>query len=513
MSAILEMKDITKVYPNGFVANKNASLELRKGEIHALLGENGAGKTTLMKILFGFETPEHGEILLKGEPVKITDPLDAIDKGIGMVHQHFMLVPSLSVAENIVLGSEPTKGGIFDKKTAIKETKEISDKFKLKVEPNALIRDISVGLRQKVEILKALYRGAEILVLDEPTAVLTPQETEELFVELVELKKQGHTIVFISHKLDEIKAICDRFTVLRKGETVGTGIVADTSQQEMSEMMIGRKVDLSIDKLPSKRGRVVMDAKGVTYIDPYGKTLLNNINLKVHAGEVVGIAGIEGNGQSEFSRLISGELLGYEGTIDINGKSIEKLSVRDIRELGLANIPEDRMVEGCSPTSSVKENIMVDRYFKPEFSKGIFLNNKEIDEHVDQKIREFNVKTNNRDENVAMLSGGNIQKVIAARELSAHSDFIIANQPTRGIDIGSTVFLRNYLLLLTRNEDKGVLLISADINELLEVSDSLAVFRDGNLVAFIEDSSTITDVEVGEYMLGIKTMELGSEKS
>lgn len=511
MSVILEMKDITKVYPNGFVANKNVNLELHKGEIHALLGENGAGKTTLMKILFGFENPEHGEILLKGESVKISDPLDAIGKGIGMVHQHFMLVPSLSVAENIVLGSEPTKGGVFDKKRAIIETKEISDKFKLKVEPSALIKDISVGLRQKVEILKALYRGAEILVLDEPTAVLTPQETEELFVELVELKNQGHTIVFISHKLDEIKAICDRFTVLRRGETVGTGIVKDTSKQMMSELMIGRKVDLSVDKTIPTRGEVVMEASHLNYTDPFGKQLLTNINMKVHKGEVVGIAGIEGNGQSEFSQLISGELTGFDGSITVNGKPVDGLTMREIRNNGLANIPEDRMVEGCSPTSSVKENIIIDRYYKPEFSKGIFLDDKKINEHVDQMIREFNVKTNNRDEAVAMLSGGNIQKVIAARELSANSDFIIANQPTRGIDIGSTVFLRNYLLILARNENKGVLLISADINELLEVADSLAVFRNGKQVAFIEDTTKITDVEVGEYMLGLKTMELGSE--
>lgn len=505
---ILLMDNITKVYANGFVANKDVTLSVRKGEIHALCGENGAGKSTLMKVLFGHESAEEGRIVLRGEEVKFANSIEAIKHGIGMVWQHFMLCPSLTVAENLVLGMEPSKGGKFGPMNinkAIQMAEEVSKKYNLIVDPRAKVEDLPVGQKQKVEILKALLRGAEILILDEPTAVLTPQETEELFVELKNLKEMGHTIIFISHHLDEVKSLCDRFTVLRLGKSVGGGEIKDVTVQDISRMMVGRDVMLKIDKTPAQPKEVVLKIRDLKYNNDEGRPIVKQFSASIRRGEIVGIAGVEGNGQREISEIVTGLIPHRNGDITVCGTDIRGMSVRQIRELGVSHISEDRMTYGCSENSSVKENIISDRYYKKENNKGIFLNNKKLDADVDQNIKDFLVKCDDRTQPVRMLSGGNMQKVVVAREFSNHPNLVIANQPTRGIDVGATEFIRRKLVEL-RDEGAAVLLITADLNEALELSDSLIVMYEGEIVAYFEDASQVTDFVLGEYMLGIKRM-------
>ncbi len=501
---ILIMDKITKVYPNGFVANKEVEFHVNKGEIHALVGENGAGKTTLMKILFGIEQPEEGNIIIKGQNLKIHNPLEAIKYGVGMVHQHFMLVPSLTVAENIVLGMEPKKGVKFNFEEAIRICSEASEKYNLKVDPKAIVEDLSVASKQKVEILKALIRGAEILVLDEPTAVLTPQETAELFVELKELKEQGHTIIFISHKLNEIKELCDRLTVLRLGKSVGTANVCEVSEQDISKMMVGRDVVLKVEKDRPNPTEKVLEIKDLSMISDTGKIIVNDVSFSVRRGEIVGIAGVEGNGQAEISEAITG-LMGFEkGEILVLKNNIKGKKIRAIRELGVSHVSEDRMTYGVAATVGTKDNVMSDRYYKKEYNKGIILDSKKINDLSDKLIKDFLIKCDDREQPVKMLSGGNMQKVAVAREFSNNPNLIIANQPTRGIDVGATEFIRKELVNL-RDTGVAVLLISADLNEVLELSDSLIVMNEGKIAAYIEDASTISDMELGEYMLGVKT--------
>ena len=505
---VLLMDNITKVYPNGFVANKDVRLSVNKGEIHALVGENGAGKTTLMKILFGIEQPEAGEIVIKGEKDKMQNPLQAIAHGVGMVHQHFMLVPSLTVAENMVLGMEPKKWGkvgSFDFEKAVKITEEISNKYNLHVDPRAKVRDIPVGFKQKVEILKALLRGAEILILDEPTAVLTPQETKELFVELKELKKHGHTVVFISHKLNEVKELCDRLTVLRLGRTVGSVNVDEVSEQEISRMMVGRDVILEINKEKAQPKEAILKVDKLRILNNEGKVVVNNISFSVRKGEILGVAGVEGNGQSQLTEAITG-LGGYSaGSISVKNVDVKDKGIRAIRELGVSHISEDRMTYGVAANSGVKDNVISDRFYKKAYNKGVLLDQKKINDETDKLIKDFLVKCDERDQQVRMLSGGNIQKVVVAREFSSGSELIVANQPTRGIDVGATEFIRNKLVTL-RDEGCGVLLISADLNEVLELSDGLIVMCNGEIAAYFPDASTIDEFELGEYMLGIKKM-------
>ena len=500
---ILLMDKITKVYPNGFVANKEVTFSVNKGEIHALMGENGAGKSTLMKILFGIEQAEEGHIYIKGQEVKIGNPLEAISYGVGMVHQHFMLVSSLTVAENVVLGMEPKKNGVFDFEEAVRITQEAVDKYNLKVDPRAKVEDLPVGFKQKVEIIKALVRGAEILILDEPTAVLTPQETKELFVELKNLRDQGHTIVFIGHKLNEIKELCDRMTVLRLGKSVGKANISDVTEQEMSRMMVGRDVILKLEKTPAHPKEAVLKVKDLRIVADSGKTIVNDISFSVRKGEILGVAGVEGNGQSQISEAITG-LLGYQnGTITVNDVDIKGKKIRQIRELGVSHVSEDRMTYGVAATSGVKDNVISDRYYKKEFNKGLLLDNKKINDLTDRLIKEFLIKCDDRDAAVKMLSGGNMQKVVVAREFSGNPKLVIANQPTRGIDVGATEFIRKRLVEL-RDEGAAILLISADLNEVLELSDSLIVMNEGKIAAYIPDASTIDDMELGEYMLGVK---------
>lgn len=501
---VVQMKGITKVYPNGIAANQGVDFSVRKGEIHALMGENGAGKSTLMKMLFGLEQPEEGEIIVNGEKVSLTSPTMAISKGIGMVHQHFMLVPSLTVAENIVLGMEPKKNGFFlDYNKAVAITEEYSKKYNLYVDPHAKVNDIPVGMKQKVEILKALVRGAQILILDEPTAVLTTQETEELFRELIHFKEQGHTIIFISHKLHEIKQITDRLTIMRAGKSMGVYNTADVSEQDISRLMVGRDVILKVEKDKAKPTTPVLQVRNVNYENEYGKKMLNNINFTVRKGEILGIAGVEGNGQREMVEMLFDMNRPDSGTINVCGESITDKGQRFIRGLGVSLIPEDRMIFGVAGSGSIEENLIADRYDKPKFNKGPMFNMDAIHKESEQLIKDYLVLCKSEKQEVKMLSGGNIQKVVVAREFSCDPKLIIADQPTRGIDVGATEFIRKKLVELSR-EGAAVLLISADLNEVMELSDSLVVFCGGEIAAYFEDTSTLTDMELGEYMLGIK---------
>ncbi|KUO72531.1 MAG: ABC transporter ATP-binding protein [Clostridia bacterium BRH_c25] len=505
MSAdILSMKGITKVYPNGIVANKEVDFSIKQGEIHALMGENGAGKSTLMKILFGLEQPEEGSIILKEEKISITSPHIAIKYGIGMVHQHFMLVPSLTVAENMVLGIEPRKSGLLNIHKAVEITENLSKQYNLNVDPKAKIQDLAVGTKQKVEILKALLRGAEILILDEPTAVLTPQETEELFQELLSLKSKGHTIIFISHKLNEIKQISDRITIMRNGRNVGVFNTADVSREEISRLMVGRDVILKVNKSKAEPKDAVLNIKALNYTNEVGKKVLKDVSLYVRSGEILGIAGVEGNGQRELVEITTGLRRCSSGVVEINGQLINNLTIKQIRDLKTSHIPEDRMTYGVSSDGSIEENLISDRYDKKELNKSIFLNKSRISELSQSLVKQFKVKCNSPRQSVKMLSGGNIQKVVVAREFTADPRLLVADQPTRGIDVGATEFIRNKIIEM-RDSGTAILLISADLNEVLELSDSLVVMYGGEIVAYFEEASQVNEVELGTYMLGLKT--------
>lgn len=504
---LLKMEGITKIYPNGFMANKDVTFSVNEGEIHALIGENGAGKTTLMKILFGLEDHQEGKIYIEGKEEKIANPLDAIAKGIGMVHQHFMQVPNLTVAQNVVLGIEPGTSGLFDEKKAVEMTQEAADKFNLGVNANSFIYDLTVGQKQKVELLKSLIRGAKVLILDEPTAVLTPQETRELFTQLKGLKENGYGIIFISHKLEEVMELCDRVTVLRHGKVSGYGDIKDMTPAKMSKMMVEREVNLTIDKEKAQPQDLVLEIHELNFVNDIGKRVLNDLSFGVRAGEVVGIAGVEGNGQSELSEIITGLQARTSGEIKINGQETTGLNIHQIRELGVANISEDRMKYGIAPDLSIRDNIASIYMSRKEYSKAGFLNVKKLNKFVDDCIKEFEIACTGGNEEIRFLSGGNIQKVIVAREFSSDAKFIIANQPTRGIDVGTSDLIRRLLVKYTREKGCGVLLISSDLNELIEVSDRLLVIKDGEVAAQFRDVKSVSDETLGEYMLGVKKMD------
>lgn len=503
---LLRMEGITKVYPNGFMANKNVTLSVNEGEIHALIGENGAGKTTLMKILFGHENCQEGRIYIEGQEVKIANPLDAIAKGVGMVHQHFMLVPKLSVADNIILGMEPGKGQIYDAKKGVEMVREAAQKYQLDVDPNALVRDLSVGYKQKVELLKALIRGVKVLILDEPTAVLTPQETKELFVQLKLLREQGFGLIFISHKLEEVMELCDRCTVLRHGRVTGHGEISNLNPAMLSRMMVERDVVLEIDKKAVQPKETILRVEKLNYVNDIGKHVLRDITFGVRAGEIVGIAGVEGNGQTELSEIIAGLRVRTAGGIRLNGMETAGKKIKEIRGLGLAHISEDRMKYGIASNLSIRENIASIYLEDPRFKKGLFLNIKALNRFVDQCIEDFEIACTGGSSAVRFLSGGNIQKVIIAREFCSGANFILANQPTRGIDIGTADLIRRLLVRYTREKEYGSLLISSDLNELMEVSDRLLVMHDGQITAHLTDLKTLTVDELGEYMLGVRKM-------
>ncbi len=500
----VQMKNITKVYPNGIAANQSVDFSVRRGEIHALMGENGAGKSTLMKILFGLEQPTEGEILVNGEKAFLTSPTAAIHHGIGMVHQHFMLVPSLTVAENIVLGMVPKKSGMFiDSKKATELTREYAERFNLSVNPDAKVMDIPVGMKQKVEILKALIRGATILILDEPTAVLTTQETTELFRELVHLKEQGYTIIFISHKLNEIKQITDRLTIMRGGKSMGVYETASITEQEISRLMVGRDVVLDVQKDQAQPTDVVLKVRDLQYTNEWNKKMLDGVSFDVRKGEILGIAGVEGNGQRELVDMLFDLQEPDAGSATVNGADIIHASQGRLRKLGVSLVPEDRMTYGIADAATIEENLISDRFEERRFNKGPLFDMKAIHTESDKLIEDYTVLCKSNKQKVKMLSGGNIQKVVVAREFSSDPTLIIADQPTRGIDVGATEFIRKKLVDLSR-AGVAVLLVSADLNEVMELSDSLIVFYGGKIAAYFEDTSQLNDEMMGEYMLGLK---------
>lgn len=503
MAEALLMKNIVKVYSNGVMANKDVTLCVNQGEIHALSGENGAGKSTLMKILFGEEQATSGEIFINGEKVNITSPQMAIGLGIGMVHQHFMLVPSLSVTENMIMGVEPTKGVFIDKKYARQQVEEIGKKYNLYIDPDKKVADLTVGQKQKVEILKALFRGAKILILDEPTAVLTPQETAELFEELKHLRENGYTIIFISHKLNEVKELCDRITIIRRGVTMGVHNVADVSEEDISRLMVGRDVVLKIEKEPAQPGKPLLKVRDVKIADEFGAVHVNGVSFTLREGEILGIAGVEGNGQSQLINAITGMGHVSSGTIELTGENIAGSSVRRIRSLKLAHIPEDRMTSGVAANLSITENVIADKLGWKEFSNFGILKRKQIRAYGEQMVKDYQILCKNQDVEIGSLSGGNIQKGVVARELSCDPVVVVANQPTRGVDVGASEFIRQRLIDM-RDKKKGVLLITSDLNEVLGLSDSLIVMYEGKIVAYISDVSSMTESELGTYMLGIQ---------
>lgn len=504
-NVLLKMDNITKIYPNGVIANKNMNFVAKEGEIHALMGENGAGKSTLMKILFGEESLDEGKIYLQGKEVQINTPLDAIGLGIGMVYQHFMLVDELTVLENIILGMEPKKGLFIDKDHARNKVIEFSIKYNLGVNPNQKVKNLSVSQKQKVEILKVLIRGAKILILDEPTAVLTPQETEELFEQILKLKEQNHTIIFISHKLKEIKEICDKITIMRNGYGVGTYDVEDITTEDISRLMIGRDIDSKIVKKIANPKEIILKVEDLRVVKDNIETV-KGVNFIVRSGQILGIAAIEGNGQREILDAITG-LGNYDsGKITINGHyELKKSDPAERRRLGLTHIPEDRFVYGVMRESSIKENLISNRYNLKEYNKGLFLDQNKINKLVDDLISEYEIKTDSPNTPVKMLSGGNAQKVVAAREMSTNMDVLIADQPTRGIDIGTATFIRNRIIDL-RDQGKAILVSSADINEILDISDTLMVLYDGRITGYFSDTDDLDENDIGLYMLGLKTM-------
>nr|WP_315021299.1 ABC transporter ATP-binding protein [uncultured Aminipila sp.] len=506
MAELLEMREISKIYGNGVYANQRISFSIKKGEIHALVGENGAGKSTLMKILFGLEKPDHGELILEGETQNFQSPQDAMAKGIGMVHQHFMLVESFSVRENIALGYEPIKNGFVDKKEANKRVLALSEKFNMKINPDSVVRDLPVGLKQKVEILKALYRGAKILILDEPTAVLTPQETTELFAQLKHLKEQGFTVIFITHKLREVKEISDRISVMRSGKMITTVDTADVTEAEISALMMGTQYSSVLEKKPAKPTDCILQVDNVKHVDSDKKAVVDGISFTVRAGEIMGIAGVEGNGQNELIELITNLEKLDSGKITMFGKDTKGKHIRKLREAGLAYIPSDRMTLGITKQLSIEDNLITTKLKSPEiYNKFKLLDPKAIRKLSQRLVKEYLIKCKSPLTEVDMLSGGNMQKVVVAREFTQENvKLIIAEQPTRGIDVGAAKFIHEKLVEL-RDAGCAVLLISADLEELYKLSDSMLVIYDGKLSAYFEDPSKISEQELGKYMLGVET--------
>ncbi|MEN3007853.1 ABC transporter ATP-binding protein [Pseudothermotoga sp.] len=500
---LIEMVDICKVYPPNVVALKHVDFSVEQGEIHALVGENGAGKSTLMKILSGIVKPSSGEIRVNDKKVHITNPVVATKLGIGMVHQELALVGSLKVYENIVLGSEPTRFGFLQRERSLQIVRKLMEEFGLKLEIDAITQELSIAGRQKVEILKQLYRRVNILILDEPTAALTPQESEELFDEMIKLKKQGKTIIFVSHKLDEVLKISDRITVLRKGEKIATlNNDGRLNINELAEMMVGRSVHLVSVKSSTTIGQPVLIFKDVTLVDrSSGKRLLDTINFVVREGEIVGIAGIEGNGQKELVEVLIGLRKPSSGMIEVFGKDVTNFSIRKRRSL-IAYVPQDRKQVGLALKATIKENLIMTHHMNPPLRKGFMLDDTTANEFAMQLIGDFEIVCRGPFEKVQTLSGGNQQKVVTAREIALGRNLIVLDQPTRGLDVASTQYMRSQIISL-KSRGKAVLLISADLDELMNLSDRIYVMRAGRIVAEL-DPRKIDKVVVGYHMLGVK---------
>lgn len=507
-SYAIEMLNITKKFP-GIIANDNISLQLKKGEIHALLGENGAGKSTLMSVLFGLYQPEEGVIKKDGKEVKISNPNDANDLGIGMVHQHFKLVECFSVLDNIILGVEPNKFGFLKKSEARKKVMELSEKYGLHIDPDAMIEDITVGMQQRTEILKMLYRDNEILIFDEPTAVLTPQEIQELMQIMKNLAAEGKSILFISHKLAEIMEVADRCTVIRKGKYIGTVETSDTTMAELSAMMVGRDVNFHVDKKESKPGEVLLSVENMTVASKVHKNnAVKNVSLKVRAGEIVCIAGIDGNGQTEFVHGLTGLEPLVSGKIEMCGKDITHSTIRQRNVMGMSHIPEDRHKHGLVLDYSLEENLVLQRYFEPEFTnKAGFLKFKNIRENAERLIEQYDVRSGQGPVTSARsMSGGNQQKAIIAREIDKNPEVLIAVQPTRGLDVGAIEYIHKQLVA-QRDAGKAVLLVSLELDEVMDVPDRILVMYEGEIVGEF-DPKTTTQEELGLYMAGAKKSEV-----
>lgn len=498
MAPILEMRNIVKQFP-GVLANDNVNLTVEKGSIHALMGENGAGKSTLMNILYGLYSPSSGQILLNGKETKIVSPKDAIDQGIGMVHQHFMLIPALSVIENVVLGKKENKK-VLDLKKDAQEFVELGARYNMKIDPYALVEDLTVGQQQRVEILKAIYRGAEILILDEPTAVLTPQEVTELFKIMTQLKDEGKTLIFISHKLKEVLTICDTITVLRLGKSQPSVPAAGTTREELAEMMVGRKIILDVPKGPYNPGDVVLSMEGVSTKTSSEK--LNSVSLEIRRGEILGIAGVDGNGQDALIDAITGLCHVTEGKVTIKGNDMTNASPRKILEQKVSHIPADRHKRGMVSPMSIKENMILINYYREPFSKGPFLNWKYIKTVTEDIVKQFNVKTPDIEEAGGKLSGGNQQKMVLGRELTRDPDFVIAAHPVRGLDIGATEYVHE-CLVAERDKGNAVMLVSTELDEVLTLADRIAVMYEGQIMGILNkeeyDITTIGMMMAGSH--------------
>jgi general nucleoside transport system ATP-binding protein len=494
----LEIQGLTKRF-GSFTANDAIDLTIEPGEIHCLLGENGAGKSTLMNMLYGLLEPTEGRILVDGKPLQMTGPSDAIDAGIGMVHQHFMLVPVFSVAENVMLGREQTSaGGLLNRKAAAAKVRELSQRYGLAVDPDAMVEDLSVGVQQRVEIIKALSHDAKVLILDEPTAVLTPQEIDELMEIMRELKKQGTSIIFITHKLREVKAVGDRITVIRRGQVVGTA-APTASEAELAEMMVGRSVKLVVDKDAPSVGDVVLAASNLTVVDPRGHQVVKDVSFEARAGEVLAIAGVQGNGQTELIKALLGLVKPDDGTITLEGRDITRHNPRKSLDEGIGFIPEDRSHDGYVGTFSVRENLILDLYRDPEFSRGPVLRMDAIEANANERIEQFDIRTQSAGTEVSALSGGNQQKVVVAREFSRPLKVLIASQPTRGVDVGSIEFIHQRIIA-ERDNGTAVIIVSTELDEVYALADRIAVMYDGRIVGTV--SPDVAREDIGLMMAG-----------
>jgi ABC-type uncharacterized transport system ATPase subunit len=499
----LELSGLTRSF-GSLVANDSIDLVIEPGEIHCLLGENGAGKSTLMNMLYGLLQPDSGEIIINGEKVTIDSPSAAIRHGIGMVHQHFMLVPVFTVAENIMLGRETTRGGgLLDRKKAYARVRELSDQYGLKVDPAALVEDIPVGVQQRVEIIKALANDAEVLILDEPTAVLTPSEIDDLIAVMRQFKEAGTSIVFITHKLKEVKAIADKITVIRRGKVVGQA-EPSASEEELAEMMVGRAVELVVDKAPADAGDVQLEVRGLTVIDERGHTAVDNVDLEVRAGEIVALAGVQGNGQTELTEALLGLTPVAAGAISLGGRDVTRVGTRERLEAGIGYVPEDRAHDGFVGSFSVAENLVLDLFRRSPFSAGVALRTGEIERNCEERVEEFDIRTQSITLPVSSLSGGNQQKVVLARELSRPLKLLVASQPTRGVDVGSIEFLHKRIV---RERDNGtaVLIVSTELDEIAALADRIAVMYRGRIVGIV-GPDTPRD-ELGLMMAGASKQE------
>jgi len=496
----LELRGITKRFP-GVLANDHVDLAVEEGEIHALLGENGAGKTTLMNILYGLYHADEGEILVGGKPVRFESPGDAIAAGIGMVHQHFMLIPVFTVTENVILGVEQTGAlGFLDRQEARRRVEEISQRYGLAVDPDAMVEDLPVGVQQRVEIIKALFRQADVLILDEPTAVLTPQETEELTRVMRSLKEAGKSIIFITHKLKEVLSIAERITVLRRGKVVGTATPREANEEKLAAMMVGRAVRLEVEKEEASPGEPVLQVEDLTVLDDRGHVAVDAVSLEVRGGEIMGLAGVQGNGQTELVECVTGLRPPVSGQVVVAGQDVTGARPRKVFLTGVAHIPEDRIEDGLVGDFSVADNLVLNTYYLPPFARGLRRDDAAVTSTAEERVRQYDIRTPSILAPVRTLSGGNQQKVIVARELSRPVELLVAAQPTRGLDVGSMSYIHEQVVK-ARDEGDAVLLVSTELDEILSLSDRIAVMYRGKVVAVV-DSASATPEELGLLMAG-----------